>query len=130
MGKQGRQRRKTKRMEMYGEMLRQLQSRLDQADNIFIRMAQTVVIGMNGGRFDASARRELAELDRKYCALLADVIAGLSTVYRGRIRMFPVPERSGPIEKMERRNFQAEELARIVETLMNEAGGEPWKHGG
>ena len=130
MGKQRRQMRKPKRLGMYGEMLRQLQSRLEQADDIFIRMAQTVVAGMTGSRFDAASRRELEELDRKYCALLADVIEGLSTVYRGRIRMFPIPERSGPIEKMERRNLQAEELARIVETLMNKAGVEPRKHEG
>ena len=36
--------------------------------------------------------------------------------------MFPVPDHAGLIEKMEKRNAQAEELERIVEGLMEDAG--------
>ena len=112
----------TRIIEMYGEMLRQLKSRLDQADGIFMEMSQKIVGGMAGDRFSEANRDELQTLDRKYCAILADVLEGLSAVYHGRIQMFPVPDHAGLIEKMEKRNAQAEELERIVDDLMEEAG--------
>ena len=109
-------------IEMYGEMLRQLKKRLGQADGVFLEMSQKIVCGMTGKRFSAANRAELQELDRKYCGMLADVMEGLSAVYRGRIRLFPVPDHAGLIEKMEKRNAQAEELERIVDDLLKEAG--------
>ena len=112
----------TRIIEMYGEMLRQLKSRLDQADGVFMEMSQKIVCGMTGERFSAASRAELQELDQKYCTILADVLEGLLAVYHGRIRMFPVPDHAGLIEKMEKRNAQAEELERIVDDLMEEAG--------
>ena len=84
----------TRIIEMYGEMLRQLKSRLDQADGVFMEMSQKIVGGMTEERFSAASRAELQELDRKYCAILADVLEGLSAVYHGRIRMFPVDRKS------------------------------------
>ena len=112
----------TRIIEMYGEMLRQLKSRLDQADGIFMEMSQKIVGGMTEERFSSANCDELQALDRKYCTILADVLEGLSAVYHGRIQMFPVPDHAGLIEKMEKRNAQAEELERIVDDLMEEAG--------
>ena len=109
-------------IEMYGEMLRLLKGGLDRADGVFMEMSQKIVDGMTGERFSAASRAELQKLDRKFCAILAEVLEGLPAVYRGRIRMFPVPDRAGLIEKMEKRNAQAEELERIVDDLLEEAG--------
>ena len=109
------------RIEMYGEMLRLLRERLAKADGVFMEMSQKIVGGMAGKRFAVNLA-ELEELDRRYCALLAGVIEDLPAVYRGRIRMFPVPGNAGLIEKLEQRNAQAEELETIVDHLLGIAG--------
>lgn len=113
---------KARPIDLYCEMLRQLCGGLDRADAIFMEMSRRIVSGMSGKRFPAAGRRELLALDRKYCGALAGVIEGLSAVYRGRIRMFPVAEDENLIAKMEKRNAQAEELERIVENLLKDVG--------
>ena len=67
----------TRIIEMYGEMLRQLKSRLDQADGVFMEMSRKIVGGMTEERFSAANRDELQALDQKYCIILADVLEGL-----------------------------------------------------
>ncbi len=70
--------------------------------------------------FSAANLLEQKELDQKYCTILANVMEGLSAVYHGRIRMFPISDSAGMIEKMEKRYKQAEELERILDDLMKD----------
>lgn len=117
----------TRKIEIYREMLRYLKNRLEQADCIFMALSQTIIDNMTGKRFCAESLFEQKELDRKYCAVLTDVIEELSAVYHGRIRLFPVPDDAGMIEKMEKRYAQAKELEQILENLMEKAGLEDRK---
>ena len=112
----------TRKIEIYCEMLRYLKKRLDQADGIFMEMSQKIIGGMTGKCFNTASHLEQKELERKYCTILADVMEGLSAVCHGRIRMFPIPDSAGMIEKMEKRYEQLEELERILDDLMEEAG--------
>lgn len=108
----------TRKIEIYCEMLRHLKKRLDQADGIFMEMSQKIIGGMTGKCFSAASQLEQKELDRKYCTILANVMEELSAVYHGKIRMFPIPDSAGMIEKMAKRYEQAEELERILDDLM------------
>lgn len=88
-----------KKIEIYCEMLRYLKKRLDQADGIFMEMSQKIIGGMTGKCFNTVSLLEQKALERKYCTILADVMEGLSAVYHERIRMFPIPDSAGMIEK-------------------------------
>lgn len=87
-----------------------------------MEMSQKIIGGMTGKCFSAASQLEQKELDRKYCTILANVMEELSAVYHGKIRMFPIPDSAGMIEKMAKRYEQAEELERILDDLMKEAG--------
>ncbi len=115
-------------VKMYAQMLRELQTRLDEARLIFLQMAQKIVSAVAENRFGSAEKKAVEALDKKFCAVITEVIECLPAVYHGRVQMFPVPRRAGLIEKMEIRNAQAEELERIVDALRKKAGLETRKN--
>lgn len=107
--------------ELYRAMLLELRERLEEADQIFIRMSELLVEAMAAEALPETLKRELRNLDGKHHALLAEIVTDLSRVYPGRIELFP-PVDGGFLENLERRNAQSEELERIVNRLLEENG--------
>lgn len=102
---------------LYMEMLLVLREQLGEAEKLFVKIAAILLNSMSNASLTAEKQEEFLKLDAKYWELLTDIIADVTKIYPGRIRMFPVEKGDGFIGGMEKRNAQLEELERVVNQL-------------
>ena len=102
--------------ELYANILKELWKEFQSAENLYLEISQTILKNLANG----NQKTDITKLEEKYRQKLAGIISNLGLIYPGRIEMFPVPENSGFLQRMEIRNRQAEELERILRKLFEQ----------
>ncbi|MCQ2352264.1 MAG: hypothetical protein MJ033_02160 [Victivallaceae bacterium] len=104
---------------LYRQILLDLQTRLDNAEAVYLQLSQLIVSGMMRGDF---AESNIARLLGKYRKSIKTIIRDVAWVYPGKIRIFPERKEVSLIKKMEDCNAQYEELEKIVGNLLKGNG--------
>ena len=102
--------------ELYANILKELWKELQNAEAIYLEISQTILKNLASGKH----KNDILKLEDKYRQKIADIISNLGQIYPGRIEMFPIPENTGLLQRMEIRNRQAEELERILKNLFEQ----------
>ena len=98
---------------LYADILKELWNELSHAEALYFEISQTLLKYLNDGVLSP----RLADLEKRFRQKLSGIISDLGTVYSGRIELFPVPENSGMLQRMEIFNRQFEELERILKNM-------------
>lgn len=106
---------------LYVCILKELWSELQRAEAVYFEMLQTLLKCLKQGALESS----LAVYEKCYQHKLSVIISDLGTVYSGRIELFPVPENSEILQRMEIWNRQFEELERILKNIFAQKNIEP-----
>ena len=112
---------KNSNSDLYQWVLLQLRERLNEADEIFNRMNETVLPGTVVMDLPDDEQKKIQELYRKYWEIIVEAVNGVSLIYCGKIK--PVPQISET--EVTRENIilcqqQVKELEHIVEQLLKQ----------
>lgn len=118
---------KTDIQTLYARILQDIRSRMDDAETLYLKLCRTTLSAMER---DASENavfpdRDAAELLGQYRAMLHDLTADVSRIYRAPVRVFPVTDNTPWLNVMDAGNAQLEELERILDQLYKENSLQP-----
>ena len=108
---------------LYARILEGIRAEMDEAETLYLKLCRSAIAGMvrQSGEDSEPPGREIEQLSAQYREKLQSIIRDISSVYRGPIRVFPLPDKAAVPDMMETYNAQFEELERILELLFRES---------
>ena len=93
---------------LYTRILRDLRARMDEAETLYLKLCRTMLSVLNQDNADDAVfpDRDVAELLGQYRAMLHNLTADISRIYRAPVRVFPVTDGRSWLDILDAGNWE------------------------